>query len=300
MTLKRDYSDLFFGTVKNEYRPQAYFRASMREYLVDDGLLYDRAVNSNPPDTHVRPNMNSQKGGYEIAENADFGDEDATVSRMVVYDNRNTCFYVLYDITSAYLTTVKNTSGMKYVDGGFFNPENVGMECVYAHLCSRSETEAREYAGVFKDHDGTPWLLRMGIGFWVEGASPDRYFKDLDKTRIEAEHITSAVSYACGASFPDYLFYAVGGTVYAYSMSNRTGQRVYDLNAGGNGRFVIDHIELERGGRRLWVSFRDLSEQQHPAGFTGLYIQTDGGLQIREDVRHERLSDEIVDFESKY
>lgn len=300
MAYKRDYSDLFFGTVKNDYHPQAYFKASMREYLVDGGLLCDRAVNSNPPDSYVRPNMNSSKGEYEIAENADFGDDTESVSRMVVYDNRNTCFYVLYDITSAYLTTVKNTSGMKYTDGGFFDPDRVGMECIYAHLYSRSATGAREYAGVFRDEAGALWLLRMGIGFWVEGASPDRYFKDLGKEKLESENITSAVSYACGAKFPNYLFYAAGSSVYVYNMTDRTGKKVYDFNQDGNRQFTIDHIELERDGNRLWVAFRDLSAQRTPAGFSGLYIQTDGGLQLHEAIRHEKLADEIVDFESKY
>lgn len=300
MAGKRDYADLFFGTVKEDYRPQAYFRASMREYLVDGGLLYDRVVNSNPPDTYVRPNMSSSRGEYEIAPEADFGDAVESVSRMVVYDNRNTCFYVLYDIASAYLTTVKNTSGMKYVDGGFFNPDDVGMECLYAGLCSRSATEAREYAGVFRDTAGALWLLRMGIGFWVEGASPDRYFKDLAKVRLEPEGIASATSFACGPSFPDYLFYSSGSAVYAYSMANQTGQKVFDFDAGGDGRYVIDHLELERDGHRLWVAFRCLTEEIAPAGFAGLYIQTDGGLQLREDVRHDHLADEIVDFESKY
>lgn len=300
MAYARDYSDLFFGTVKDNCHPQAYFKSSMREYLVDAGMLYDRAVNSNPPDSYVRPNMSSSKGEYEIAENADFGDDTESVSRMVVYDNRNTCFYVLYDITSAYLTTVKNTSGMKYVDGGFFDPDHVGMECLYASLYSRSTTEAREYAGVFRDESGALWLLRMGIGFWVEGASPDRYFKDLGKERLESENIASAVSYACGAKYPNYLFYASGSSVYVYNMTDRTGKKAYDFNAGTESRFIIDRIELERDGNRLWVAFRNLSEPYAPAGFSGLYIQTDGGLQLHETVRHERLADEIVDFESKY
>lgn len=299
MAYKRDYADLFFGTVKNEYRPQAYFRSSMREYLVDGGLLYDRAVNSNPPDSYVRPNMSSSLGTYAIAPDADFGDDVESTSRMVVYDNLNTCFYVLYDITSAYLTTVKNTSGMQYVDGGSFNPDNVGMECIYAGLCSRSATGAREYAGVFRDNAGALWLLRAGIGFWVENASPDRYFKDIDKVRIESPDIAAATSFTCGAALPDYLFYAAGSSIYAYSMTGRTGQKVFDFNAGG-GTFAIDRIEMERGGRRLWVAFRNLKEQHDAAGFAGLQVQTDGGLQVREDIRHEGLADEIVDFESKY
>ena len=140
----------------------------------------------------------------------------------------------------------------------------------------------------------------MGIGFWVEGASPDRYFKDLGKVRMDAEQIGNAVSYACGALFPDYLFYASGSSVYAYSMTNNTGRKVYDFNAGATGTYLVDHIELERDGRRLWVAFRNGERSDSPAGFSGLYIQTDGGLQLREEVRHEGLADEIVDFESKY
>lgn len=300
MSYKRDYRDLFFGMGKYVCVPQAYFRSSMREYLIDDGLVYDRAVNSNPPSMQVRPAMSYASGEYEIAAEADFGDNSQAVSRMVLYDNRNQCFYTLYDITSAFLTTVRNTSGMKYVKGGYFDPDNVGMRCIYANIYSRSESEAREYAGVFVDETGTRWMLRLGIGFWVEGASPNRYLKDLGKVKVEDPTFQQANSYACSAEFPGYMFYAEGSKIYAYSILGGLAWPIYDFNVSQEGDYVIDHIELEREGLRLWVAYRDLKQTVLPAGFAGLKIQTDGGLSMVEDVRHDQLADRIVDFESKY
>ncbi len=300
MAYKRDYTDLFFGTGGEGHVPQAYFRSSMREYLVDGGLVYDRAINSNPPSMQVRPAMSVASGEYEIAPEANFGDDNGSVARMVLYDNRNRCFYTLYEITSAFLTTVRNTSGMKYVKGGYFDPDDVGMRCIYANICSRSETEAREYAGVFVDEDGGRWLLRLGIGFWVEGASPNRYLKDLGKLKVDDPTFQRAVSYACCAEFPGYMFYADGGQLYAYSILGGLAWPIYDFNKASGGNCVIDHIEMERGGARIWVAYRDLSCDTLAAGFAGLRIQTDGGLSMTEDIRHGNIADRIVDFESKY
>ena len=300
MAYKRDYTDLFFGMGKGKFVPQAYFRSSMREYLVDGGLVYDRAINSNPPSMQVRPSMSVASGEYKIAPEADFGDNSQPVDRMVLYDNHNKCFYTLYNITVAFLTTVRNTSGMKYVKGGYFDPDDVGLECIYANIYSRSGSGAREYAGVFVDDEGSRWLLRVGIGFWVEGASPNRYLKDLGKLKVDDPAFQQAQSYACSAEYPGYLFYAFGSQIYAFSIYGGLGWPVYDLNAASEGNYTIDHIEMEREGSRLWVAFRDLEQDVKPAGFVGLKIQTDGGLSMVEDVRYEHLADRIVDFESKY
>ena len=300
MAYKRDYTDLFFGMGKEGYVPQAYFRSSMREYLVDGGLVYDRAINSNPPSMQVRPAMSVASEEYEIAAEANFGDDSHSVSRMVLYDNRNQCFYTLYDITSAFLTTVRNTSGMKYVKGGYFDPDDVGMQCIYANIYSRSESEAREYAGVFVDDAGSRWLLRLGIGFWVEGASPNRYLKDLGKLKVDDPTFQNAQSYTCSAEFPGYMFYSEGSKIYVYSILGGLAWPVYDFDAASGGHYVVDHIEMERGGSRLWVSYRDLEQDSMAAGFAGLRIQTDGGLSMIEDIRHDNIADRIVDFESKY
>ena len=300
MAYKRDYSDLFFGMGKDEVVPQAYFRSSMREYLIDGGLVYDRAINSNPPSMQVRPSMSVASGEYRIAADANFCDDSQIADRMVLYDNHNKCFYTLYNITVAYLTTVRNTSGMKYVKGGFFDPDNVGMECIYANIYSRSESGAREYAGVFVDEGGARWLLRLGIGFWVEGASPDKYLKDLGKLKVEDPIFQCAQTYTCSAEYPGYLFYASGSQIYVFSILGGLGWAIYDLNDAFEGSFAIDHIELEREGSRLWVAFRDLNQDTKPAGFAGLKIQTDGGLSVEEDIRYDHMADRIVDFESKY
>ena len=53
LTKRRDYKDMFFGVVPDEVVPQAYYKSSMREYLVDNGLVYDRATNSLTPDVTV-------------------------------------------------------------------------------------------------------------------------------------------------------------------------------------------------------------------------------------------------------
>ena len=87
LTKRRDYKDMFFGVVPDEVVPQAYYKSSMREYLVDNGLVYDRATNSLTPDVTVKPNLVVQGGTYEIADNANFIDDEDMVGRMVLYDN---------------------------------------------------------------------------------------------------------------------------------------------------------------------------------------------------------------------
>ena len=96
------------------------------------------------------------------------------------------------------------------------------------------------------------------------------------------------------------MFYAEGSKIYAYSILGGLAWPIYDFNVSQEGDYVIDHIELEREGLRLWVAYRDLKQTVLPAGFAGLKIQTDGGLSMVEDVRHDQLADRIVDFESKY
>ena len=88
MLESREYKSLFINDI-GDVKPQAYFKNYMREYLIDNGLVYDRAVNTNPPSTTVKPYLSSPRGDYEIAENADFGDDESSVSRTVLYDNLN-------------------------------------------------------------------------------------------------------------------------------------------------------------------------------------------------------------------
>lgn len=298
MLWKRDYRDLFIDAKTNPC-PQAYFKANMREYLLDDGYIYDRAVNSNPPDMQVRSAMSTSKGEYKIAPDADFGDEIVSPDRMVFYDNKGQRFLIGYSLTSAYLTPATATTGVTYQKGGAFNPNDVGLECIYANICMRNANGAREYACVCLDQEKLPWLLRVGIGFWVEGVSPNRYFKDISKTLMMGAGTYGAKTFACNASYPDYLFYANGSAVYAYSMSGQSSKKLYDFADNGE-TAVVDRIELEREGKRLWVAFRDMKKDTKAAGFVGLSIQTDGGLKLIEDVRHDNIADRIVDFESKY
>ena len=300
MTFTHTYKDFFVNGSIEQLHPQAYFRSDMREYLIDGGQVYDRAINSNPPSQQVKPAMTSQKGDYEIAADADFGDDAKTVSRMVLYDNKNTCFYCLYSITSAFLTTVKNTSGITYISGGAFNPDNVGLRCLFAHLSSRSDTDAREYIGVFEDSSRQRYLLKMGIGFWVTGASPNRYFKDIAKKKMDVAGIQDATTFTCSASFSGYLFYAAVNSIYAYNTTNYTGSEILNLNLSLGGSYAVDLIEIERNSSRLWIGFRDLSAAEKPAGIVGFNIQTDGGLQLSQFVRYDHVADRIIDFESKY
>ena len=98
------------------------------------------------------------------------------------------------------------------------------------------------------------------------------------------------------------MFYAYGSKVYVYNSANATGGEIYDLQADATGgaEYVIDHIEVERGGNRLWVAFRDNSLSEKKAGFCGLTVSTDGGLSLKRTVFHPQFADRIVDFESKY
>jgi hypothetical protein len=295
MVKDRDYKD-FFMSLPEQIVPEAYYKNGMREYLVDNGLIYDRAVNSFTPVLTVKPNMSVVGKTYRIADNADFGDDEDTPSRTVVYDNENQCFYAIYSITTAFLTTVKKTSGFTYVDGGYFNPDNVGMTCVYANISARSETGAKEYMGIFETSSGERHLLKMGIGFWVEDADPSTYFKDMGDDVLTCEGIAEATTFACSARLSGYMFYAAGSAVYVYNSADKTSKKIYDFGAN----FTVNHMEMERGNNRLWVAFQDNSATGMKGGFAGLTIETDGGLHLEESVRHDHIAGRIVDFESKY
>ena len=292
---------MFFGVVPDEVVPQAYYKSSMREYLVDNGLVYDRATNSLTPDVTVKPNLVVQGGTYEIADNANFIDDEDMVGRMVLYDNQNTCFYSIINIATAFLTKVTKTSGFTYVNGGFFNPDQVGMRCLYAGITSRSASGDKEYLGVFETPEGERHLLKMGIGFYTD-ATPSSYFKDLGNEVLTCENIATANSFTTSALFSGYLFYVAGSKVYVYNSASSTGGVIYDLqdDAEEGAQYVIDHIEAERGGNRLWVAFRNNSLSEKKAGFCGLTVNTDGGLSLKRTVFHPNFADRIVDFESKY
>lgn len=294
MVKEREYKD-FFMSEPERIVPQAYYKNSMREYLIDDGLVYDRAVNSITPGTTVKPNMNVVGKTYQIADNADFGDDEDVPSRTVLYDNENMCFYSIYSISSAFLTTVKETKSVTYVDGGNFNPDDVGMKCLYANISARSETGAKEYLGIFETTSGERHLLKMGIGFWAD-TTPSTYFKDLGNDVLTCEGIAEATSFACSARLSGYMFYATGSAVYVYNSTDKTGKKIYDFGSG----YTINHIEFERANNRLWVAFQDESATDMKGGFAGLTIETDGGLRLEQTVRHEHIGGRIVDFESKY
>ncbi len=301
LTKRRDYKDMFFGVAPETVVPQAYYKSSMREYLVDNGLVYDRATNSMTPDITVKPNLVVQGSTYKIADNANFIDDEDMVTRMVLYDNQNTCFYSIMSITTAFLTKVTKTSGFTYVNGGFFNPDQVGMKCLYAGITSRSSSGGKEYLGVFEDGTGERHLLKMGIGFYTDD-TPSSYFKDLANDILSCENIGIANSFTTSALFSGYLFYTAGSKVYVYNSASAAGGEIYDLQADAEdgAEYIIDHIEAERGGNRLWVAFRDNSLSEKKAGFCGLTVDTDGGLSLKRTVFHPQFADRIVDFESKY
>lgn len=304
LTKRREYKDLFFGVTPEKIVPQAYYKGFMREYLIDNGLAYDRATNSVPPSATVKPSLAVQGSTYEIADNANFIDDEDMVSRMILYDNQNTCFYALMNISTAFLTKVTKTSGFTYVDGGFFSPDKVGMKCLYAGITSRSSSGDKEYLGVFETPEGERHLLKMGIGFYVE-LTPDSYysyFKDLGNEVLSCENIATANSFTTSALFSGYLFYAAGSKIYVYNSASSTGGMVYDFqkDAEAGDEYVIDHIEAERGGNRLWVAFRNESLSEKKAGFCGLTVKTDGGLKLERTVFQPNFADRIVDFESKY
>ncbi|MCI6618781.1 MAG: PKD-like family lipoprotein [Prevotella sp.] len=293
LRLKRPYGD-FFMSPPEKVMPEAYYKASMRHYLVNDGKLYDRAINTSSPT--VKPSMSVAGKTYHIADNANFNDDEQLPPRAVVYDNENMCFYTIYSITTAFLTTATKTSSLACISGGFYNPDQVGMKCLYAGISTRSATGANEYMGVFEDAQGKRWLLKAGIGFWVDDADPDTYFTDLGKDLITTEKINEATTFACSPLFPGFMFYASGSAVYIYNAENKTGTKIHDF--GGN--MDVNHMEFDYKSSTLLVAYRDKSRTTLPAGFAMLEVGTDGGLHLQLTGRHDGMADRIVDFEHKY
>lgn len=302
MTHRRDYADLFLGGAPDNLNPQAYYKCYMRDYLVNDGRVYDRAVNSTVPDVTFKPALSVRGGAdYQIAADADFNDNASVPDRAVLYDNLNQCFYTIQNVSTAFLTTAKATSGVTYVDGGCFNPDAVGMTCVFAGLTSRSSTGGREYLGVFENASGERRLLRCGIGFWTDD-DPSTYFRDLANDALTCEGIASATTFTTSPLFSGYLFYVVGGRVYAYNSLSGASGAVYDLsqNSSLGISCVIDRIEMEQGSSRMWVAFRDTARTSRPAGFVVLDVSTDGGLTLTPSFSRTGVADRIADFELKY
>lgn len=295
MTKMREYEDFFLSRPESIH-PEAYFKCNMREYIIDNGLAYDRATNSFTPSATVKPNLSVQGKTYHIAGNANLGDDANLPSRMVFYDNANGCFYTLQSITTAFLTLASKTTGLTYVNGGYFNPDNVGMTCLYANISARSETGAREYMGIFKTPQGECRLLRFGIGFWVDDATPSTYFKDLGNDIITDITLANASSYACSASFSGYMFYANGNSLYVYNSISMTSKLLYSFDE----TIDINHIELENKGNRLWMAYQDNPQSSMKGGFAVFTISTDGGMNVSLLTRHDGIADKIVDFEQKY
>ncbi|MGN0280804.1 MAG: PKD-like family lipoprotein [Prevotella sp.] len=294
MTRMYQYGD-FFMTMPDVVAPQAYFRSSMREYLVNDGLVYDRATNSYTPSQMVKPNLSVQGKTYRIAPNANLNDDGSFPYRAALYDNENGCFYTLFNISTAFLTTARKTNKMEWVDGGFFDPDNVGMECVYANVNARSVTDAREYLGVFRTPEGECHLLTFGIGFYTD-ETPANYFKDLGNDIITDETFRNASSYACSASFSRYMFYAKDNGLYIYNVLSQTSKKIYEFAPSVS----INHIELENVGNQLWVAYRDDQQAALKGGFAVFTVATDGGVNVQLVTKHDALADRIVDFEQKY
>ncbi len=299
MLKTRDYKDFFFAE-PDEFKPQAYFKTSMREYLIDNGLAYDRATNTTVPNPTVKPNLSVQGKTYAIADKANFGDTevdpDNYPARMILYDNKNMCFYNVYNIASAFMELVGGSEDVVYTPGGFFDPNHVGMTCLYAHISARSATGAREYMGVFETPEGERHLLKMAIGFWVENADPDTYFKDLGNDVIQSENINNATTFACSPMVPGYMFYASDNALYLYNATNKTGQKIFELAADQK----INHIEIERSHGYMLVAYQDESKQSSGAGFAVLEISTDGGFKLTTKHQFNEVGDKIVDFENKY
>lgn len=299
MQKTRDYKDFFFAA-PDEIKPQAYYKANMREYLIDNGLAYDRATNSTIPNPTVKPNLSVAGKNYEIAGNADFGDpevgHDDYPARIILYDNKNMCFYSVYKIASAFMELIRGSENVIYEPGGFFDPNNVGMTCLYANISARSATGAREYMGVFQTPQGKRHLLRMGIGFWVENAEPDTYFKDMGNDVITSEGIDAATTFACSPKVPGYMFYASGNALYLYNAINNAGQEVYKRPEGQ----IINHIEIDRSHGYLLVAYQDKEKQTGKAGFVMLEISTDGGLKLAVKHQFDAVGDKILDFENRY
>ena len=298
MQKTRDYKDFFFAA-PDEVKPQAYFKSSMREYLIDNGLAYDRATNSSVPSPTVKPNLSVQGKTYDIADRADFGDTelgpDEYPYRMILYDNKNMCFYNLCNIASAFMQLVKGSEDIDYISGGFFDPNNVGMTCLYANISARSTTGAREYMGVFETPQGERHLLKMGIGFWVDNADPDTCFRDLGNDVITSEKINEATTFACSPMVPGYMFYAAGNALYLYNVTNKTGKKIFEFPASRK----INHIEIPGNGDLL-VAYQDEAKQTAKAGFAVLTISTDGGFKLTTKHQFDEVGDKIVDFENKY
>ena len=146
----------------------------------------------------------------------------------------------------------------------------------------------------------------------------DNIWNDKEKLQDVTDIVIENISSAYNENSPEFIYFMTLYHVFSEFLDDisedvlpneATGFKqskiwnmLYDFqkDAEAGDGYVIDHIEAERGGNRLWVAFRNESLSEKKAGFCGLTVKTDGGLKLERTVFQPNFADRIVDFESKY
>lgn len=241
---------------------------NIQDYLIIDGLPYNRAVNSG--DLLFKPAMLGQFYLSPIVFNQ-------LSSRPAFYDIQGRRF-LAHNNTMGALNTFLTRTNTNIID-----PNNVGLDVLYAGAVSENE-----FFGLFKTPDQQEYhILRMTIN------SLRLEFSATEKYSMQGVDIDRATSFASSAALANYLFYVVDSKCYVYNVLSKSGGLLFDM--GSN--YEINLIKMD--GAELKVAFINKASSSKKAGFATYDITTQGGIKANQSRVMQGLFDHIVDITNK-
>lgn len=267
----RSLANSFFVEVDNSafLNPMKYVEveSNLQDYVIIDGKPYNRAVNSG--DLLFKPAMVG----------------DFFVSNQVF--SANSARPVFFDMHSRQFLAHNNTGGtlnpLKMADGSVVDPDDVGLDLVYAGGISENN-----FFGLFKDPNQSEYYI---INMAMNGLSLS--FNATDKYLMKGEEISTAVAFSSSSSLPNYLFYSSGSRCYVFNTFTSSGGLLFDLGD----QYEINLLKMK--GFEIQMGFINKSRSEKKGGFSLMNITTDGGIKATETFRKEGIAQRIVDLSYK-
>lgn len=269
---KRDLRNSFYVnlTGTSDLNIHRYVEKSnnIQDYIIIDGLPYNRAVNSG--DLLFKPAM---LGNFYLSPVV----FSQLSSRPAFFDLQAKRF-MAHNNTMGSLNTFLTNTNTNIID-----PNKVDLDPLYAGVVNENE-----YFGLFKTpNQNEYYILRMNIN------SLRLEFSAIEKYHMQAVEIDKATTFASSPVLSNYLFYSAGGKCYVYNVLSRSGGLLFDM--GPN--YSIDMLKMD--GVELKVAFRNSSSPNKKAGFATYEISTQGGIRANQSRIMEGLFDKIVDITNK-
>ena len=284
---------------------QTYGKGYFVDYMIINGKLYNRAVNSGDP--LWKPELiiadPSIPTTYELA--PVFINERTMTTRSYVYDNLNGRFLKHPAYNRGYLEQF--TGGTTTA----FDYNNTGMKMLFAHeaITPTGNTGAYFYAITEpKDDPSKKYLMTFLDG--KVGTATTNAFNAMGLNELTPDlypGIHQATMFAGDVSMKGVLWYSDGQKLYALNTNDAAAQEIvaFDFSAQGLEatvmKFYTYTIQDETGANvkvtELRVAVRDIA--MNDAGLLYLEGNTLGGINIQEKSRIFGLGERIIDFDEK-